>query len=408
MGFDASGSANSGTTNTVAFTDVGSNGSYVYVIGSGSATACSGVAGSAVGCELKVFNVSSDEILTSGYALSVIGRAIGTSWESLSDRNLKENFLEFGTSTLENVLALKPTQYNFKGDSKVRYGFIAQEVQEVMPELVSENNGILSMDYLGLIAPTVKAIQDLNNKIFAGSTSTAINIEELTASSTISVDTKLKALGTNMEEVNKLLAGLNDLNATSSTVSTSTITHVTTTLSNISCNVDSQVNTELNGGIIKSVTVSTSTIEINGIVPAPTATCEVVTYSTITEEKFEMTFIGKLLARITTWLGDTTNGITSIFAKNLNAEEKICLGQVGNQVCMTKDQLERMLQNTGNIPSPVPSPTPVPEPQPNPEPNGDPENQTPTPGPTPGPTPETLPQSQPEPVPTSVPESGTN
>jgi hypothetical protein len=109
MGFDASGSANSGTTNTVAFSDVGSNGSYVYVTGSGSATACSGVAGSAVGCELKVFNVSSDEILTSGYALSVIGRAIGTSWESLSDRNLKENFLEFGTSTLENVLALKPT-----------------------------------------------------------------------------------------------------------------------------------------------------------------------------------------------------------------------------------------------------------------------------------------------------------
>jgi hypothetical protein len=359
MGFDATGSSASGTGN-LNQTAVASNGSYVFVAGNGNATACSGVAGSALGCELKVFNVSSDAVLSSGYALSVIGRAIGTSWESFSDRNLKENILDLGDDNLQKILALNPTEYNFKGNGKKRFGFIAQEVQEVIPDLVSENGGILSMDYMGLISPTIKAIQELNNKIFAGTTSTAVSIEELTASSTISVDAKLKALGTNMSEVNKLLTGLNDLSATSTTHSTSTITNVTTTLSSVSCSADSQVDVELNGGIIKSVTVSTSTIEINGIVQAPTAMCEVATYATTTEEKVEMTFVGKLFARITTWLGDATNGITNIFAKNINAEEKICLGQVGNQVCMTKDQLERILQTTGNTSAPSPTPNEIP------------------------------------------------
>jgi hypothetical protein len=262
MGFDANGSAGSGISSG-SFSDVASNGSYIYTASAANTTACSGVAGSAIGCELKVFNVSSDAILSSGYALSVIGRAIGTSWESLSDRNLKENFLDLGSESLQKILNLKPTQYNFKGDSKVRLGFIAQDVREVLPELVSENSGVLSMDYIGLIAPIVKSIQELNAKYVENPTSTALFLHEL-----------------------------NDPNAGTTT---------------------------------------------DMVVQNGDATTTVQTLS----------WTGKLFNKLSNWLSSAANGITSIFAKKINAEESICLGKEPNQVCMTKDQLETMMRNSG-------------------------------------------------------------
>jgi hypothetical protein len=49
----------------------------------------------------------------------------------------------------------------------LRYGFIAQEVQEILPDLI---NGIetedtyLGLDYNGVLAVAVKAIQELSTK----------------------------------------------------------------------------------------------------------------------------------------------------------------------------------------------------------------------------------------------------
>jgi hypothetical protein len=56
-GADASGSTNSGTGNS-AFNEVAVSGRYAYVASQGNATACSQTAGSAIGCELKVFDIS--------------------------------------------------------------------------------------------------------------------------------------------------------------------------------------------------------------------------------------------------------------------------------------------------------------------------------------------------------------
>jgi len=56
-GADASGSTNSGTGNS-AFNLVNVSGRYAYVSNSGSATACSQTVGSAIGCELQVYDVS--------------------------------------------------------------------------------------------------------------------------------------------------------------------------------------------------------------------------------------------------------------------------------------------------------------------------------------------------------------
>ncbi len=51
-------------------------------------------------------------------------------------------------------------------DSRVQYGYIAQEVKELFPDLVVEDeNGYLSVDYIGLIPLLVDAVKDLNAKI---------------------------------------------------------------------------------------------------------------------------------------------------------------------------------------------------------------------------------------------------
>jgi hypothetical protein len=57
-----------------------------------------------------------------------------------SDKRLKENItdLKYG---LNEILKLRPVSYNWKNDTAnqgMQYGFIAQEVQEIMPELINE------------------------------------------------------------------------------------------------------------------------------------------------------------------------------------------------------------------------------------------------------------------------------
>jgi trimeric autotransporter adhesin len=87
-----------------------------------------------------------------------------------SDRRLKKNIKDLNTG-LDFVLKLRPVEYQMKkGDDKVNYGFIAQEVEA----LVGTNNGMLTIGgdtartlglrYTDFIAPMVKAMQELNNK----------------------------------------------------------------------------------------------------------------------------------------------------------------------------------------------------------------------------------------------------
>lgn len=60
---------------------------------------------------------------------------------SLSDRRLKKNIEDLGTGVLEKLTALRPVKYNWKrdGDNAPKdFGLIAQEVQELFPEVVSE------------------------------------------------------------------------------------------------------------------------------------------------------------------------------------------------------------------------------------------------------------------------------
>lgn len=54
----------------------------------------------------------------------------------------------------------------FEPDRRTRYGLIAQEVQEIFPELVIEDeNGMLGIDYTGLIPLLISTVQDLRSEL---------------------------------------------------------------------------------------------------------------------------------------------------------------------------------------------------------------------------------------------------
>ena len=78
-----------------------------------------------------------------------------------SDITLKENIKPL-QSQLEIVSKLNPVSYNKIGQDKNEIGFIAQEVEELLPELVLENEeGLKSLAYGNMNAILVKAIQEL-------------------------------------------------------------------------------------------------------------------------------------------------------------------------------------------------------------------------------------------------------
>ena len=104
--------------------------------------------------------------------------ATSTSITGISDISLKENVKDLETGLAE-VMALKPRRFDWKnGDATNVAGFIAQEVAEVLPELVSdykysdtETKKSLKM---GDMLPTlVKAIQELKATIDFQSTEIA-------------------------------------------------------------------------------------------------------------------------------------------------------------------------------------------------------------------------------------------
>ena len=114
----------------------------------------------------------------------LLGKAVATSWNTYSDNRLKSNqkAIKYG---LAEILKLSPKSYlhhnssysederfQFRGiGAKEDLGFIAQEVEKIIPEIVyqpvNENEELWSMDYTRLIPVLVKAIQDLDGIILS-------------------------------------------------------------------------------------------------------------------------------------------------------------------------------------------------------------------------------------------------
>jgi hypothetical protein len=115
------------------------------------------------------------EIGSNDLVLSFNGGTVGT-WNdadgvySPSDKRLKNSISSMEAGTLDKVLKLNPSTYYYNtAASKDRksYGFIAQEVQKLYPDMVKEidsddeaDKGMLSMNYGKMIPVLTKAIQE--------------------------------------------------------------------------------------------------------------------------------------------------------------------------------------------------------------------------------------------------------
>ena len=82
-----------------------------------------------------------------------------------SDSRLKSNIVSLG-ATLSKLLLIDGKSYIMNNSGKEKIGILAQDVQKVFPELVSEDaNEMLSVNYQGLVPVLINAIKEQEDKI---------------------------------------------------------------------------------------------------------------------------------------------------------------------------------------------------------------------------------------------------
>jgi hypothetical protein len=110
---------------------------------------------------------------TGGYALTLSAAGVlSTLGGGTSDRRTKEDIKYINESALPFINELNPVSFKFINDisKKTRRGFIAQEILETsIPDLVlgdgDQEGGTYGLDYDGILALAVKAIQEQQSQI---------------------------------------------------------------------------------------------------------------------------------------------------------------------------------------------------------------------------------------------------
>jgi hypothetical protein len=84
---------------------------------------------------------------------------------SLSDATLKENVAPL-VGSLAVLKQLDGVSYDWKDNGMVGYGFIAQEVEKVLPAIIATDDaGIKSIQYISLIAFLTEAVKELSDRV---------------------------------------------------------------------------------------------------------------------------------------------------------------------------------------------------------------------------------------------------
>jgi hypothetical protein len=120
----------------------------------------------AIGYQASV--LASNTIQLGNTAVTTIGGQVA--WTAASDSRIKKNIINsnYGLST---VLKLRPVEYNLISNDLRQVGFIAQEVQKLVPEVVTGKEGdlskgeILGITYSNLVPVLTKAIQEQQKQI---------------------------------------------------------------------------------------------------------------------------------------------------------------------------------------------------------------------------------------------------
>jgi hypothetical protein len=102
---------------------------------------------------------------SNGAVGSIQTNGSATQFNTSSDSRLKDITGE--ARGLEVINKLNPVAYNWKADGNADEGLIAQEVMEIVPNAVSQNEEDVyyQMDYSKLVTPLIKAIQELSAEV---------------------------------------------------------------------------------------------------------------------------------------------------------------------------------------------------------------------------------------------------
>jgi hypothetical protein len=86
----------------------------------------------------------------------------------ISDKNLKSDIINIPENKTKSLFEINPTQFTFKSDikKKIHYGFIAQDLEKIYPELVKDSEkGYRKVNYIELIPLIVSKMKDMQDEI---------------------------------------------------------------------------------------------------------------------------------------------------------------------------------------------------------------------------------------------------
>lgn len=110
-------------------------------------------------------SISADTITIAEQGGMIWAEMTSSGIQTSSDRRLKDDIQNIDADMVDK---LHPVAFRYKADpSKQHYGFIAQEIQTVMPDAVTENGEYLGVFYDELIAPAIAKIQQQEKRIKA-------------------------------------------------------------------------------------------------------------------------------------------------------------------------------------------------------------------------------------------------
>ena len=91
------------------------------------------------------------------------GEVTAVDYNSTSDQSLKTN-IQTVDNAIDIVSDLRGVSFDWKETGKPSYGVIAQELEQVLPELVG-NGDIKTVNYNGIIGVLIEAVKELKNEV---------------------------------------------------------------------------------------------------------------------------------------------------------------------------------------------------------------------------------------------------
>jgi hypothetical protein len=97
-------------------------------------------------------------------SLNVAGNVTATDLYATSDIRLKTN-IQTISNPLDKVMKLRGVEFEMIQDKSKKIGLIAQEVEQILPEVVNQSSDIKTVSYGNIVGLLIEAIKELNHRI---------------------------------------------------------------------------------------------------------------------------------------------------------------------------------------------------------------------------------------------------